>query len=612
MPSDETQSTNPIEFRRRRISAESFRTGRNIVNIGQQQQQNINVRGKLVQSVVNLDKRVNNTERKISIIRNILGYQKSDLKENLAAVSPQALLMRNLDAILETLRKEKQLEDKENEKDRKREENKKRGVEETRLEKRFKVLQDTTKKIVSPVTSILDKILKAFIAIVTGKFLISLIRYISDPKNQEKIQSVIRFFKDNGPKLLAAFLLFGTTFGRAAIKLTGLLARGAVRLGAAAMMLLSKLGLKSAGGLAASLLGGKGRLIGRGLQLAATAGGFIALENLFSGGSSEGSGEAKAFSGGGLFFSDGLVDGPYGSDRVNARLTDGEFVMSAPAVAAIGPSVLESINEKYGGTNKPRVVNNTLMAQGGGLVGGIADALSFLPNTGNVMAPMASQGMYQDEGTVLSKILGIPIPGSLRMEGYSDEDVSRYNRADTGDPTRFLEQFKAIDSRISPETQNFLKERGISALTSPAVRSRRRAAPVRKTAPTQMSEKERNDRFIGESFKNLPQNIETIRGAAERQREMLNQIMPGRFDGSMNLRGTPIRTPQSSVPRQNVNINIPEAPTRKQPRVVIMDGGTDVMGGDQVSSPSTPRLPSIPICPQSSNKADVCGYRRIR
>ena len=108
MPSDETQSTNPIEPRRRRISADSFRTGRNIANIAQQQQANINVSGKLVQNIVNLEKRVNNTERKISIIRNILGYQKSDLRENLAAVSPQALLMRNLDAILETLRKEKQ------------------------------------------------------------------------------------------------------------------------------------------------------------------------------------------------------------------------------------------------------------------------------------------------------------------------------------------------------------------------------------------------------------------------------------------------------------------------------------------------------------------------
>jgi hypothetical protein len=565
MPSDETQSTNPIEPRRRRISADSFRTGRNIANIAQQQQANINVSGKLVQNIVNLEKRVNNTERKISIIRNILGYQKSDLSENLAAVSPQALLLRNLDAILETLRKEKQLEDKENEKNRKRDEYKRRNLQENRLEKRMSVLKDTTKKVVAPVQNILDNILKAFIALVTGKFLLALIKYISDPKNQQKIRSLIRFFSDNGPKLLAAFLLFGTSFGRAAVKLTGLLARGAVRLGAATMMLLKRLGLKSAGRLATSLLGGKGRLIGRGLQLAATAGGFIALENLFSGGE----GESQAFKGGGLFFSDGLVDGPYGSDQVNARLTDGEFVMSAPAVAAIGPSVLERINERYGGTNKPRVVDNALMAQGGGLIGGITDALSFLPNTGNVMAPMASQGMYQDEGTVLSKILGVPIPGSLRMEGYSDEDVSRYNRSDTGDPK-----------------------------------------PV--TPPTQMSESDRNKKFIGESFRNLPQNIKIIKGAAERQREMLNEIMPGRFEGSMNLRGTPIRTPKATIPKQSSSLSIPQPPQRGKPNVVVMDGGTNVIGGDAPSIPSNPKLPAIPICPQSSNKADVCGYRRIR
>ena len=609
MPSDETQSTNPIEPRRRRISADSFRTGRNIANIAQQQQANINVSGKLVQNIVNLEKRVNNTERKISIIRNILGYQKSDLSENLAAVSPQALLMRNLDAILETLRKEKQLEDKENEKNRKRDEYKRRNLQENRLEKRISVLKDTTKKVVAPVQNILDNILKAFIALVTGKFLLALIKYISDPKNQQKIRSLIRFFSDNGPKLLAAFLLFGTSFGRAAVKLTGLLARGAVRLGAATMMLLKRLGLKSAGRLATSLLGGKGRLIGRGLQLAATAGGFIALENLFSGGE----GESQAFKGGGLFFSDGLVDGPYGSDQVNARLTDGEFVMSAPAVAAIGPSVLERINERYGGTNKPRVVDNTLMAQGGGLIGGITDALSFLPNTGNVMAPMASQGMYQDEGTVLSKILGVPIPGSLRMEGYSDEDVSRYNRADTGDPTRFLEQFKSIDNRFSPETQTYFKEKGLGALTSPAVRSRRRAAPAKPvTPPTQMSESDRNKKFIGESFRNLPQNIKIIKGAAERQREMLNEIMPGRFEGSMNLRGTPIRTPKATIPKQSSSLSIPQPPQRGKPNVVVMDGGTNVIGGDAPSIPSNPKLPAIPICPQSSNKADVCGYRRIR
>ena len=42
--------------------------------------------------------------------------------------------------------------------------------------------------------------------------------------------------------------------------------------------------------------------------------------------------------------------------------------MSAPATAAIGPAVLEDLNAKYGGTNKPRMVNGTLMAQEGGMV----------------------------------------------------------------------------------------------------------------------------------------------------------------------------------------------------------------------------------------------------
>ena len=69
----------------------------------------------------------------------------------------------------------------------------------------------------------------------------------------------------------------------------------------------------------------------------------------------------KAMSGGGIFKRDGLVDGPYGYDEVNARLTDGEFVMSAPAVAAIGPSVLERINAKYGGDNTPRMVSGKVV-----------------------------------------------------------------------------------------------------------------------------------------------------------------------------------------------------------------------------------------------------------
>jgi|TARA_Y100000287_G_scaffold176149_1_gene166558 hypothetical protein len=356
MPSDETKN-NPLEPRRRRISAGSFRSGRSVISFSKNQ---FDVNTKLIKSVSFVSEKVDNNSRKISIIKNILGYQKSDLKENLASINPQVVMLRNLDEILKTLRDEKKLEDQNKESERKKREDEKRRLQESRLEKRFKTLKKVTEKIIAPVKGILNKIISGLISIVAGKFLIKLVDYLGDPKNQKKLESVSRFFTDFGPKLLTAYLLFGTRLGRSIGRLSGFLIRGAMRLGAASLLLLKKLGVKGAGGLARGLLGGKGRAIAGALQIGTAAAGFIGLERFLFGGKDE---ETQAFAGG------GLVDGPYGSDRVNARLTDGEFVLSAPAVAAIGPSVLENINEKYGGSNKPRVVGGTLMAQEGGLIG---------------------------------------------------------------------------------------------------------------------------------------------------------------------------------------------------------------------------------------------------
>ena len=360
MLSDETTS-NPIEPRRRRISAESFRTGRNIARETYQNSFNNDV----LTNISKVEQRVAVNERKISIVNNILGYQRSNLKENLKAVSPQAIMLRNLDAILDELRAEAKLEKKQKDDERRKAENERRRLRESKLEKRYEGLQKTTQKILAPVKGILDRIFQALIAIVAGKFLVKLISFVTDPRNKEKIASTIRFLSDNGPKLLAAYLLFGTRFGRSVGRLSGFLIKGAIRIGAATALLLRKLGLKSAGGLARGLLGRRGAAIGTGIQAATAAAGFIALQNFLSGGGGE---EVQAFSGGGVFSSDGLVDGPYGNDQVNARLTDGEFVMSAPAVAAIGPSVLERINAKYGGDNTPRMVNGKIFANEGGLI----------------------------------------------------------------------------------------------------------------------------------------------------------------------------------------------------------------------------------------------------
>ena len=55
------------------------------------------------------------------------------------------------------------------------------------------------------------------------------------------------------------------------------------------------------------------------------------------------------------FNSGGFVSGPSGIDKVPARLTAGEFVMSKGAVKKFGTSTLASMNAAGGGTNRPTV-----------------------------------------------------------------------------------------------------------------------------------------------------------------------------------------------------------------------------------------------------------------
>ena len=118
--------------------------------------------------------------------------------------------------------------------DRKKAEADKRKLKESALEKRFKGLASTAEKIIQPVKGVLDRILDFFLNIIIGRFLVKFFKWFSDPKNSKKVDSVIRFLSDHGPKLLAAFLLFGTGIGRFAVRMSTLLIKGALRLGAAA------------------------------------------------------------------------------------------------------------------------------------------------------------------------------------------------------------------------------------------------------------------------------------------------------------------------------------------------------------------------------------------
>jgi hypothetical protein len=611
------RSEKSIEPTVKKISAENFGIAKSVKNIKESQQSFEGAETSKRLTLVERKSLAN--ERKITILKNILGYQKSDLRKNLANVTPQAVMLRNLDAILETLREEAKLEKKDEETDRRKAENTRRRLAEERIEKRYEVLRKTTEKIIAPVKGILDKIIKGILTIIGGKFLVGLIDFVTDPKNKRKIDSVVRFFSDFGPKLLTLYIMFGTKFGRAVGKLSSLIIKGAIRLGAASLMLLKRLGLRGAGGLARGLLGRRGGKLGSLIQLGATAASFIALENFFSG-RGQSDDDASGFNDG------GEVIGKFGIDNIPAMLSDGEFVLVPGAAKELGIPYLERLNQKHGGDNIPSVKSNTVYANDGGLIGAITNALSFLPNTGNVMAPMASKGTYQDEGTVLSKILGIPIPGSLRMKGYSDEDIRRYNRADTGDPTRFLEQFKAVEVRM-PSTQKYFNEKGLGQVTSPAVISRRRAAPLEPLIPgtpsTPKSERERNEEFIRESFQNLPGNLEQIgdvtrererilreeygltpdpNPAQDALRELLKPIFPKMFGPQSSV---PVRR-QATIARSVPNVNIPDPPIRRKPRIVVMNDQASA-GPSNPGMQSFPTLPSISHAGHSSHKLTTMG-----
>jgi len=285
-----------------------------------------------------------------------------------------------------------------------------RGAKESRLEKGFKFAIKAAEKIIAPIKSLLDRIIDFFVAIFVGRALIKLLDWFSDSKNQDKIKAIGRFLGNQWPKLLALYLVFGNSFGRFALRLVGLVAKGAAGL-LGKILLLNKAKKAQAAGRFLSGKGGKG--VAGALATTALIGGTLALTQGLKGDdesiekdTSEGKKQKTqgysgggfvmpkipAFSGGGLNFKgmfggasgsgkpqempNGFVSGEKGVDKVPALLTDGEFVMSVGAVQKYGVDTLEGMNAAGGGTNKPKMISGTTYAAGGGVIGGAAKPLS--------------------------------------------------------------------------------------------------------------------------------------------------------------------------------------------------------------------------------------------
>ena len=346
-----------------------------------------------------------------------------DVTKKTAKVSkqtdPLTRISDTLDSILNTLTNINKFDREQATRQRIDAENRRRGQRETDLEsKSFEGIKKALSAITKPFQSIWDRIVNFITNVILGRIVIKLLEWFGDSKNQEKIQSIIRFLGDHWPTLLALYLRFGTGIGRFVGKLTRSLVKGSFKLVKLVAGLAAKLGLKRAGKLASFIGGPRGRAIATGVGIAAdvavTAGTAFGASKLF-GGEDKKQEPVQQFSGGGAvripkfagggfanfgnmfkgagmgsmfgpmgmlagaalgsgipqeMFS-GLVKGPGGpkDDKIEARLSNGEFVMSAGAVKKYGVDTLEAMNAAGGGTNIPKIVGGKTYAFGGGFVG---------------------------------------------------------------------------------------------------------------------------------------------------------------------------------------------------------------------------------------------------
>ena len=272
--------------------------------------------------------------------------------------------------------------------DRKSEEDEKRKLQKENLKKRFTKMAGLAQKVMQPVQSLLDKIINYFVMIFLGRVVIKLIDWFSDKDNQEKVKTIFRFISDWWPALLGGWLLFGTSLGGLIRSIVPMIVSWTARLG---KILLSNpwmlkgaaaAGLFAAGAFIPNLfpetVDEQERKTQKNIEEHGEDKVRSSLEQKannptfwqrLTGESAEAkeqlhymdTGETKSY---------GFVSGEKGVDKVDAKLTDGEFVMSKGAVDMYGVDKLEEMNAAGGGTNRPVVRSEKVFAYGGGMIGG--------------------------------------------------------------------------------------------------------------------------------------------------------------------------------------------------------------------------------------------------
>ena len=210
--------------------------------------------------------------------------------------------------------------------DRKKAERERRDLQKKNLAKRFEGLKKVAEKIIQPVRGIFDRIMSFLFNILLGKFLMKLVDWFGNPENKSKINSIIRFLSNNWPKLLSAYIVFGTGLGKFSRFIVKILARGAIRLAAATAGLLARLFGGRALGKFSRFLGRRGKLIAGGIEAVTTIFAFKALEGALTKGlgpeesaSIDNDIPVTGYSGGGMVGLPGMGGGGGGTNAITSQ-----------------------------------------------------------------------------------------------------------------------------------------------------------------------------------------------------------------------------------------------------------------------------------------------------
>ena len=321
-----------------------------------------------------------------------------------------------VDSIHDTLINQGKQDKVQSQKDAKADEDKKRGLREKILEsKGFKMLAKGVGKVLAPVKSMFSKVVGFITSLIMGRVIVNIMKWWSDPANTEKANSIIRFAGDWWPVFAAGFLIFGTGLAGLVTGLVSFIVPLILPLKAATLALLSNPWVLSAVGLGLgawgihSLVSGKGEKPPK--KTSNQGGNNDEQSTEIREGATQDRSDANktettpGFATGGLvtqpreYSSGGRVSGPGGVDKVPARLTAGEFVMSKGAVNKWGSGTLAAMNAMGGGTNRPKMGGY----EGGGEVSNtpsISNEISGLAMNNLLSIVMASDTI----GDVINKV----------------------------------------------------------------------------------------------------------------------------------------------------------------------------------------------------------------